>query len=515
MSEDPMAEEPENAEGSEDAEEPEDGAERGPMFSGQPLAAHKLLPLEKIPPVDRTRRPPPSPPLGLTVPEFQERCLGNGVIIECAHRPNIPEVAIQMILEAGAESEDSGSAGLAELTASLVTEGSGEMGAMEMAERLDYLGADFRVGADYAVTSASLHCLPDMLRDALNFMGDCVIHPSFPPSEFTRVRQEHLDGIAMRLDDPASAAMISLLPAIYGTGRYAVSVQGAAASVGALTRDDAERFHRGRYSPSGARIVACGGVEPEKLLDLMEERFGDWTGEDLAPAPPPVSPDPVRREGVILLERPGAAQAEVRIGAVGVAYGTDDHFALVLANALLGGLFNSRINMNLREEKGWTYGARTSFSFRRGPGPFLAAAAVESRFAGPALEEMLGEIHRMASEPVPDDELTLARNALTLSLPRTFETAGQMVAAVSRQRVFGLSPDYWTDYSDQMESVTPEQVMDAVRGRLDPKALVLLVAGDPASTGGLGQLGPVTRLMPDCANFGAAGAAPPAFGKES
>jgi len=195
-----------------------------------------------------------------------------------------------------------------------------------------------------------------------------------------------------------------------------------------------------------------------------------------APFVPLAPPPPEGR--AILIDRPDSAQAEVRVGTVGVPYGTPDHHAIILANAVLGGLFNSRINMNLREDKGWTYGARTSFRFRRGAGPFVARTAVETGVTGPAFQEILAEIERMRVDLVSDEELELARHALTLSLPLQFETAAQITRKVSRQRIYGLPEDYWETFRARLEAVTAEQVREACRSYLDPDRLVLLAVAD-------------------------------------
>lgn len=181
---------------------------------------------------------------------------------------------------------------------------------------------------------------------------------------------------------------------------------------------------------------------------------------------------------MILIDRPGSPQAELRVGTVGVPYGTEDHYAIIVANAILGGLFNSRINMNLREDKGWTYGARSFFRFRRGGGPFVTKTAVETAATGPALEETLSEIGRMREEPPGEDELLLAKHALTLSLPLQFETPAQVTSRVSRQLIYDLPADYWERYRERIEAISPDDVQRVCRRYLTEDRLVLLAVTD-------------------------------------
>ena len=215
-------------------------------------------------------------------------------------------------------------------------------------------------------------------------------------------------------------------------------------------------------------------------MAAIEERLGGWGGTTERVSPPSL-PEP-RGGEVVLIDRPGSPQAEIRVATVGVPYGTSDHHAIIVANAILGGLFNSRINMNLREDKGWTYGARSGFRFRRGAGPFIARTAVETAVTADAFKEMLAEIEGMRDALVSADELSLAKNALTLSLPLQFETAAQVAGKVSRQRIYDLPEDYWETYRERIEAVTPEQIRSVCQTYLDPDRLTLMAVTDADET---------------------------------
>ena len=439
---------------------------------------------------DRAARPAPAAPRSLALPRFARHALANGLRIEHAERCGLPEGSLHLVLECGAGAEPPRLGGLGELTARLLTAGTPGRDAMEMARWLDRLGVGYRATAGYAVGAVSMHFLSEVFDEALEFLAATILDPGFPEHEVERIRRERIDEIERQADDPATVAGLATIAELYGDGLYGRPVAGAGATVSEIGPEAVRDFHDTRYRPRGALLIACGDLDRERLLSAVEARFGAWSGE-AAPVSPPETPEP-RAKGLILIDRPGSAQSEIRVATVGVPHNTADHHAIIVANAILGGLFNSRINLNLREDKGWTYGARSSFRFRRGAGPFIARTAVETARTGPAFEEVLREIEAMRTAPVTADEMTLARNALTLSLPLQFETAAQICGKVSRQRVFGLPDDYWETYRSRIEAVTPEAVQEVCRTYLDPDRLTLLAVGDAATAEPtLDGLGPV------------------------
>lgn len=427
---------------------------------------------------DRTRPPEPDALRPLELPDFERFRLDSGVDVWVAADRQLPEVSLRVVLEAGAVAEPSGGEGTAELTSRLVTEGAAGRSAKEMAEWTDRLGVSFNVSAGYDAALVSLHTLNDVLEGGLDLLRAVVREPAFEEAEVERVRGELADELRRERDEADAVADHELIREIYGEHRYGSPSSGTPESVDALGRDRVTDFHAGRYSAAGATVVACGDVDPTVLRRELEDRFGDWTaGREPGEVPAP-GREVAGGARVVLVDRPGSAQAEVRLGRVGLTYGADDFFAAVVADAILGGLFNSRVNMNLREEKGWTYGARTSFSFRRADGPFVAEAAVETEAAGRAVEEFREEIRGMWERPPDEEEVGLARNSLVLSLPRQFETVRQVTRKVVTQVVHGLRDDYWERYRDRIEAVTPEEVVEVARRRMHPDRMVAVVVAD-------------------------------------
>ncbi len=444
--------------------------------------------------VDRTRRPTPAHPRSLELPRFETLDLANGLRVRFARRAGVPEVSLRLVLEAGAGADPARLGGLAELTARALTEGAGDRDAVEMARWLDHLGADFEATVGYDVTILSMHFLSNVLDDALEYLAAVTREPSFAEHEVDRLRGERLDEIERERDEPSIVADQGLIEALYPDGVYGRPVGGLPETVARLRSETLREFHSARYAPGGATLIACGEVRASELAAGLDRHFGDWVGA-CARTPSPTAPaDPGHGRGVLLLDRPGSPQAELRVGGVGLPHGTDDHYAAIVANAILGGLFNSRINMNLREDKGWTYGARSWFRFRRGPGPFVARTAVETAVTADALHEILAEIERMRKSPPEVEELELAKNALTLSLPLQFETAEQVTRRVGRQLIFDLPADYWERFGARIRAVTPGDVQAVCRTYLDRERLILLAVTDADEVEeALGRLAPVRR----------------------
>ncbi|MEE8595475.1 MAG: pitrilysin family protein [Gemmatimonadota bacterium] len=429
--------------------------------------------------LDRTRPPPSEELRPLELPLFHRFRLDNGLKLLVAENRKLPEVSLRLILEAGAAAEQPELGGVAELTGRLLSEGAAGRSAMEMAAWLDRLGAAFRASVGYDVASLSMHFLSDVSDGALDYLRAVVREPAFEEEEVARVRQERLDEIERHLDEPAVLADLRLIRTIYGGHPYGRPAGGVPETVASLGAAGVAGFHRERYVPDGAVLIACGALDARAFRDAVALRFDDWTGA-AGPAGLPAPSSEAPAGGLLLVDREHSAQAEIRVGRIGMEYAAPDFFAATLANAILGGLFNSRINMNLREDKGWTYGARSSFRFRRGAGPFVVSTAVESAAAAGAFREILAEIKSLVERPPDDDELRLAKNALTLSLPRQFETPSLVTGKVATQQIYELPEDYWETYVDRVEAVTPEEIVDAAGSRIPFESMTLLAVASAA-----------------------------------
>lgn len=425
--------------------------------------------------LDRNLRPAPGPAPRIRLPRFDRIRLENGLTLITVRHANLPEVSARLIVPYGSTEDASDKAGTARLTARALSEGTGDRSAYEVARALDYLGARFSFDVSYDSTSLRLGFLSRVFDEALDLLAEIVTRPAFDEAEVERLRDERLDEIASGLDEPRIIAGLRLAEAIFGDHPYAMREGGTEETVRVLSAEDLRRFHRRFYRPSAATLVLVGDLPgSDNLRSKLEGAFGSWEGTAEAPVEL-AEPQPITRR-VWAIDWSGP-QSELRIGGTGIARLAPDYPAVRVMNSIVGGLFSSRINMNLREDKGWTYGARSQFDTRKLPGPFSASTAVDAEHTVAAVQEMLGEMEGMSTRPPTDEELALARNALILSMPRHFETASQVSGRVAHQVVYGLPDDYWERYPDQIRAVSAEDVLASAQRYLDVQRLVVVVVG--------------------------------------
>lgn len=404
----------------------------------------------------------------------------------------MPEASLALVVSAGAASTGAEKAGLASLVARVLPEGAAGKSAREMATWLDGLGVHLGISAGYDSMILRLHTLSEQLVPALDVLAAVATQPDFLEAEVDRCRGERLDAIRRARDDPAEVAADVLADLLYGAHPYGRLTRGRTETVERLVRQDLVEFHTTRFRPRAATLVACGDL-PDGFEELVATRFGDWQGGGVDVGLPDAVKGPPQ-PGIVLVDRPDSGQSEIRIGGIGLRRGDPEEPAARVTNAILGGLFNSRLNMNLREDKGWTYGARSSLSFRRSSGPLTVRAAVETEVTSAAVREMLAEARKMREALPSEAEMRTAAGALTRSLPLRFETNAQIADTIAEQLVYGLPDDYWTTFSPRIESVSRPRVKETAGRLLDPAGLTVLVVGDAVSVAaGLEELGPVTR----------------------
>jgi zinc protease len=298
-------------------------------------------------------------------------------------------------------------------------------------------------------------------------------------------------------EEPRSLANNAFAWALYGGAHpWGPPLLGTRRTLAALTRADAVAFHHERYHAGNAVVLAAGDVTEDELRSLLEPRLGGW---ERRAAPAPVAPAPPREEpaAIHIVDRPGAAQSEIRVGRIAAERSTPDYFPLIVLNTVLGGSFTSRLNAVLREEKGFTYGAHSGFATRKRPGPFTAQAAVHTPATAEAAMVFLNEIEKMREEEVPPAELERARSYVALRLPQRFETPGDLIARLSEQALYGLPDDYWSRYVPELMAVDGTRVLAAARRHLDPRGMAVVVSGDRAAIEGpLRALGLPVHVLP-------------------
>jgi zinc protease len=428
---------------------------------------------------DRSRPPTPGPPPALQLPQIQKRQLSNGLPVWIVELHKVPVAQVNFVVLSGTAADPAGKFGIASLVAAMLEEGAGSRSALELADAIDYLGADIGTAAATDALSVRLHVPAARLADALPLMADVALRPTFPTEELERQRQERLTNIIQARDEPSTIASVGFSRVLYGRGhRYGTPGYGTAETLKAFTVDDLRTFYGSAFRPGNAALIAVGDVTPDKLLPLLESSFGTWKVASSAATTEklPAVDQPAARE-VMLIDKPGAPQTQIRIGWIGAPRSTPDYFPLVVTNTILGGSFSSRLNMNLREKHGYTYGASSSFDMRASAGPFTAGAGVQTDKTGEALKEFFVELEGML-KPIPADELSRAKNYVALRFPAGFESTGDVSRRLEDALVYKLPDDYFSKYVDNIQAVTAADVQRVTQKYIQPGRFVVLVVGD-------------------------------------
>ena len=427
-----------------------------------------------------TEKPQPAPPRDYNFPKFERRTLSNGVRIIVAPVSKLPLVTVLALIEGGASNEPMGQLGVAALTARLLLEGGAGLDGAALADRFERIGASVEAHADWDVASVSLTALSNRLPDALTLVRDLVRAPTFPEREVQRLKEQRLADLLQQLAEPRGLADDQFTHAVYDAkARYAWPEEGDAASVRSLTRDHVQSFYSANYLPEGTTLVFAGDVTMDTAVSLSESLFGDWRGGQ---APNAARGIDATQQGklVRVVSKADAPQSELRVGHVGLTRNTPDYFDTMVMNAVLGGLFSSRINLNLREAHGYTYGASSVFDWRRGAGPFVVQTAVKSDVTGAAVREILSEIDRIRVAEIGQDELTLATSYLDGVFPIRYETTAAIAMALAIMVIHRLPEDYYDVYRSHVRAVTTAGVLRAAQVHLLPEQLRIVVVGDPA-----------------------------------
>lgn len=440
--------------------------------------------------VDMSVRPTPGTPRDYTFPSFESVTLPNGLRVVVAPVRKLPLVTVLALVDAGSVSDPVGQEGVAQLTASLLTEGTGSVSGAELAQMVELMGSTLDAGADWDSSVVKLTTLSSRLPEAIGLLARVLTEPALPDDEFQRLRTERLADLLQQRSEPRSLADEAFAQAIYAPGaRYAMPDGGSERSVRALTLEQLRAFYADRYSPAVTTVVLVGDVSVDDGVAMVTRVLGEWRG--VAPTAP-AAPDLVLAapRGIRIVRKVDAPQSELRVGHVGPARLTPDYFPLVLCNAILGGLFSSRLNLNLREEHAYTYGASSGVDWRRWAGPFSMDAAVQSDVSAKAVREILNEFEKIRAEPVTVGELSLAISYLDGVFPIRFETTRAIASALASQAIYGLPADYYDTYRAHIRAVTAGDILRVAQTHFDPAQLQVVAVGDPdAITAPLAELG--------------------------
>ena len=434
------------------------------------------------PGVDRSRVPRPGPVPAVRFPVVRAVRLTNGLAMRTVEHPGPPVVTFLLTMPAGSASDPAGQSGLAALTADLLDEGSDERTALELHAALDLIGARLGIEVGSDATRVSLTTLMRSAAEGLALLAEIVARPRFDEADVARVRDLRRSRLRQLRAVPGAVADRVFLETLYPAHPYGHLGIGTDDSLVGLTAAHVRQFHRDAYQLGSATLIAVGALTHDRFIDAAERAFGevpvrsasDAVVVDLAglPAPGP----PFAR--LVLVDRPGAVQSELRVGHVAAVRRTPDYHALQVLNMVLGGQFVSRLNLSLREEKGYTYGVRTAFDCRRAPGPFAMQGSVQSDATVEAVQEVFAQMAAIGGDtPVTPTELDLARAALTRGFPRGFETASQVARGIGRLVLHGLAEDYYDRFVMQVEAVDASAVTAAATAHLHADRAVAVIVG--------------------------------------
>ena len=422
--------------------------------------------------------PEPGPARKANIPATAEKTLANGLRVIVATRRATPLVTTALYVRSGAEVDPSRLAGLADMTAGLLDKGTATRTAPQIAEAADSLGGSIKTGAGWDSSSASITVTTPKLGAALDLLADVVLHPKFDQTEIERLRKQSLDNLQLELSEPQSLASIVARRAVFGDGAYGHPANGTVSALPRITRDDIVRLHDTYYRPDNALLVFAGDIDLDQATKLAESAFGAWKN--------PATPLPAPSAGggkstlapAVVVDLPGTGQAAVTLAHVGIARDAADYYPGIVANAVLGGGYSSRLNQEIRIKRGLSYGAGSSLATLRHGGAFVANAQTKNPSAVEVAGLMFGELDRLSASEVPADEFAARKATLSGNYAFGLETTGSLAGRVAGFALYNLPLSELGAWLDKVQAVTPAQVQTFAKAHLGRDGASLIVAGD-------------------------------------
>jgi zinc protease len=427
----------------------------------------------------RNEMPTPAAAKTLQLPTPVSETLPNGLTLILNERRGLPIVAANLVLRTGSDANPLDKPGLANFAAAMLDEGTSTRNALQIADEVAQLGAALGINSSMDATTLSVRSLSKNFSSTLDLLADVTLRPSFPAEEIERQRASRLATLVQQRDNPNQVAAQVTASALYGPQHpYGYSEIGTEAAMKGISRADMEGFWKQNFVPNNAALVVAGDISMSELKGLAEKAFGGW--QKGTPAQPALGAPATTPARVVIVDKPGSPQTQLRVASIGAPRSSPDFRPMQVMNLALGGLFSSRINMNLREQHGYTYGASSQFSFRRAAGPFQIASGVRTDVTAAAVSEIFKEVRGMVEKPVSTDELQKAKDSLANSLPGAFESSANAVNNFSNVFIYNLGLDYYTRYAEQVNAVTTDQALAVSKKYLVPANMVVIAVGDRA-----------------------------------
>lgn len=421
-----------------------------------------------------TTPPPPAPPRPLQLPTAVDKRLDNGMRVIVVPKREVPLVAVRLLIETGGEADPPDLAGLADMTASLLTKGTKTRSAEQIARGVEALGATLESGAAWDASTINVSVMSSNLSKALGFVADVVRNPLFKDDEIERLRQQNLDALRVAMQEPRELAAFVAARVVFAALPYGHNLGGTLESLQRIKRDDIVAFHRRHYRPDNAILVFGGDVTPEKAFALAEEMFGAWGNAGSPPSTSHEAQTPAAAHQVVVIDMPDAGQAAVVATRPGIRRVDPAYSVAQVTNSVLGGGYSARLNEEIRIKRGLSYGASSYFDLRREIGPFIATAQTKNESAAEVAGLLVDELNRLAKEPVADAELGPRKAALIGNFSRSLETSAGIVNRIGFLALFGLPLDEINRYIAGVQNVTAPQIQQFATAHLGESSIVIV-----------------------------------------
>lgn len=446
-----------------------------PQMPAATIAAPRLTPDAPF----RQQAPAAQGKVQFKAPKISEAKLNNGLRVLVVERHDLPIVSARLVVTIGAGDVPDARPGLMSFLGSMLEQGTKKRNALQLSDDFEAIGANHGAWVDWDSGGISMRVLAERLDAGLELMADVALSPTFPKAEIERLRTRRITGIQAEKSSPATIASNAASAALFGRAHpYGHSLTGEEVDARKLTRADLVRAYDRLFNPQNAALVVAGDVTEATLLPKLEATFGAWKGKPGAAArkPPKTPPKAAGDKRIVFVDRPGA-QSQIQLVRPGVPHSVEDRDAFIVANAILGGMFTSRVNMNLREKNAYTYGARSYFAMRHGAGPFVVGAAVFADKTGAAIKEVLSELEGLRRDGPTEDELTLAKESIRLAMPGRFEAVSDIAGAMADLVVYDLPLDEYEKRPGRIEAVTATDVKRVAMEYFSSDAMTIVVVG--------------------------------------
>ncbi len=441
--------------------------------------------------LDRSVAPKAAPIPKVSFPSFECVPIGNGLDVWTVQNHEQPIASLSLFFRCGSANDPQHREGLASCVADLLTKGTARRTATQIAEEIDFVGGSLSASAGWDALTINVGVLSKYLDVAVDLLADVIQSSTYPEEEIERMRLQRLAGLRQAKADAGFLADTVFSKLVFPNHPYGQQHIGTERSIGDTTRGDILHFAKEYITPSDAFLVAAGDIDPDKLRTLLDTGLSSWNGSKRK-AVTIKNAGAMAARKVGLIHRDGAVQSALRVGHIGVSRNNPDFVPISVLNVLLGGYFNSRINLNLREAHGYTYGARSSFDTRMAAGPFVVSTEVRTEVTTRAVEEILSEITRLTVEQVPEEELQMVKNYMIGNFPLQIETPQQVAGRVATLVLYGLERDYWDTYREKLSAITSVDLYNAAQSYLHPSRLAIVASGDvQALEAGMGEFSPI------------------------